>query len=184
MSIRCDACRTIIRKPDTAWYAATKYSYRINYVCGTCVSLIPSQRRKPVAGLQIDTVTFGRLMADVGLSGRYQWFGAKQGPPLFCTDATYIRERYAYAEHFLAELHPHYCLKEHVDQIMAAYRRNRKTDETSVPDELFREVKAYGPAIASLIGMKVAINTNPVIDDMVSDADALAIVEKLQAVYR
>ena len=67
---------------------------------------------------------------------------------------------------------------------MAAHKRNIKAESATAPAALFREVKAYGPAIAAMIGMKVAIKKNPGINDTVADADAQAIVERLELLYR
>jgi hypothetical protein len=154
MSITCNGCMDTVRTPDTAWYAGTIFSYTVNYVCGTCVSLIPVPERTPVNELQQFSISFGHLICDIGSYGKYQGSGSKQAKIIFKASAKTIINNLPFGKMFLDELYPYYCIDEYIAEIMKTYNETKTTDPKA-RENLVNIVKAYGPPIAAWLGITV-----------------------------
>lgn len=110
MSIECEGCYKTVRQPDTPWYAGTRFSPLFNQLCGTCVAVIPPASRRQVSVMQDFEITFGPLVAEIGLRRNYQGYNSKIARPVFAVSAKAIFDNIPLAEDFLQELYPYWCM--------------------------------------------------------------------------
>lgn len=154
MSITCTGCLDTVRTPDIVWYAGTRFSYTVNYICGTCVSLIPVQQRTFANELQPFSISFGHLMADTGSFGKYQCYGSEKGKVIFWAGTKTILDNLPYGQLFLDELYPFYCIDEYIAKIRKTYKETKETDPKA-RENLVKAVKAYALPIAARLGVSV-----------------------------
>ena len=117
MSAICSGCKQKIKKPDTFWYAGTRYSPTINYLCGTCLAFVPKSERVPVTFMQDFRISFGQRLAEVNDQGFYQCNESKPGPIEFWVEPDVLRSRIPCGEFFLYQLYPYYCMEQYVSTI-------------------------------------------------------------------
>lgn len=117
MSCTCEGCLDTIALPDSFWFACTRYSTMACHLCGTCVSLIPPERRRPTTEKQEFKISFGPINADTGSFGRYQWLGSSQGEISFWVEAGDIDEYIPESKRVLKELYPFYCPEQYIKEM-------------------------------------------------------------------
>jgi hypothetical protein len=110
MSIDCVGCNQMVCQPDIPWYAGTSFSPLLNYLCGTCVAVLPKASRRPVSAMRDFEITFGPVFADICSHRKYQGYDSRNGRPLFAVSAKTIFENIPYSEWFLEELYPYWCM--------------------------------------------------------------------------
>jgi hypothetical protein len=118
MSAVCCCCKGKVRKPDTLWFAGTRYSPTVNWICGTCLDTVPEHERIEAADAGDFEICFGRVMAETNDCGIYQCSGSKQGKAEFSVDWEVLRNCLPGGEFFLNELYPYYCLDTYVEIVM------------------------------------------------------------------
>jgi len=114
MSAGCSVCGKDIREPDSIWYAGTRFSWNVQWVCGTCLAMIPDSMRHSTGELQLHDISFGVLQAETNRYGVYQGMTSKQGPVIFWVTANDIEAVYPEGCACLASLYPYYRIERHL----------------------------------------------------------------------
>lgn len=154
MSAICAGCKQKIRKPDTFWYAGTRYSPTLNWLCGTCLSTVPQSERVPATSMQDFRISFGQRHAEVNDQGFYQSNGSEPGPIEFWVDADVLRSRIQCGEFFLYQLFPYYCMEQYVCTI------TKKLYEQGINPSQFRQhivaaLQKAGSTVESTINIRI-----------------------------
>lgn len=154
MSAICCNCMEKVCKPDILWYAGTRYSPTVNWICGTCLCSIPESERVPVSGIQDFDISFGRVNADTNDNGVYQNTGSKQGPSEFTVEAETLRQRLSRGEYFLYQLYPFYCVREYLEKAVRKLN-GQKLDKGQMREYLINAIQNTGSSTEHIINWKL-----------------------------
>jgi hypothetical protein len=154
MSAICAGCKQKIKKPDTFWYAGTRYSPTINFLCGTCLAFVPKSERVPATFMQDFRISFGQRFAEVNDQGFYQSNGSEPGPIEFWVEPDVLRSRIPCGEFFLYQLYPYYCMEQYVCTI------TKKLYEQGIDSSQFRQhivtaLQNVGSTVESTINIRI-----------------------------
>ncbi len=114
MSAICSVCLETIEKPDTIWYAGTRFSWNVQWVCGTCIAKIPEEHRESTNSLRLHDLSFGVLHASTNSQGVYQGMDSTQGPIAFWVRADNIEKVFPEDCDCLCSLYPFYRIDEYL----------------------------------------------------------------------
>jgi len=148
MSIICSACGINIQQPETVWYAGTKYSWNVQYVCGTCLDLIPEEERHAANKLREYDITFGVLYATVNSRGWYQQADSGQGPVHFWVKSQVLVSVFSKDVVLTDNLYPYYDPERYCKEIAEAGESGRFNDSKE-KNNLNRSLTVYGPFLES-----------------------------------
>lgn len=167
MSIDCMGCFSTVYQPDTPWYACTGFSPFRNHLCGTCVATLPVEVRKPVTVLQDFEITFGPVITGTGSRRNYNCLESTQGRAVFAVSPQAILDSIPFAESFLEELYPYWCMDTYCQNLVRFEDVEKKLSNLWMHREPVQKwLSLTVPSVDSNRYNKYGINPGPRLEGM------------------